>query len=126
MGASNFSHEATGTTAADAFRTAVEEARAEYGDRGYTGSIAEKTSFELMKTDSVNRLVYDLRHYAMLITDDPSWNTAEENAKLKETEAQYAPGFFRKVAKLHEDKWGPAIALQLDTNRFLFIGLASS
>jgi len=49
MGGTTFSHSAKGKTAQEAFQNAVEEARWEYGNSGYTGSIAEKHSFVMIK-----------------------------------------------------------------------------
>lgn len=48
MGASEFAIESKGKTAAEAFRTATEEARWECGNAGYTGTIAEKSKFKMV------------------------------------------------------------------------------
>lgn len=45
MGATSFTTSAKGKTAKEAFRTAVTQAKYDYGNSGYTGSIAEKDSF---------------------------------------------------------------------------------
>ena len=50
MGASEFEVTITATTAKEAFRLAVEDARYEHGNGGYTGTIAEKDSFLLIDT----------------------------------------------------------------------------
>ena len=46
MGAERFRTEAKGKTAQVAFQDAVEKAQYEHGHAGYTGTIAEKLSFE--------------------------------------------------------------------------------
>lgn len=45
MGADNFENEVWGKTAEEAFAKVVERAEWNYGHAGYTGTIAEKTSF---------------------------------------------------------------------------------
>jgi hypothetical protein len=52
MGAEYFSEVVEGNTAKEAFNNAVEEAQFEYGHGGYSGTIAEKTSFTMAR-DSV-------------------------------------------------------------------------
>jgi len=49
MGATEFYARADGETAELAFAEAVERAREESGGRGYTGTIAEKSSFRLVR-----------------------------------------------------------------------------
>ena len=48
MGAVNFYQVAVGKSAKDAFRNAVEQAQYDYGHSGYTGTIAEKSSFKMI------------------------------------------------------------------------------
>jgi hypothetical protein len=47
MGGEQFEEVCFGKTAEEAFRTAVEQAAYEFGHAGYTGTIAEKTDFNL-------------------------------------------------------------------------------
>jgi hypothetical protein len=49
MGATTFTCEVEGNTASQAFRAAKEQAQYEYGHDGYTGTIAEKSSFIMME-----------------------------------------------------------------------------
>lgn len=51
MGASQFTATASGPSAGEAFRDAVDLAKYEYGHGGYTGTIAEKDSFVLVSTE---------------------------------------------------------------------------
>lgn len=69
MGTSEFTITAYGKTPEEAFRTAVAEAQDEYGNRGYTGTIAEKDSFVIIKVPAGT----DPRTYAskLLNFDDP-------------------------------------------------------
>jgi hypothetical protein len=48
MGATSFVTRAAGSSAQAAFASSVEQAQCEHGDCGYTGTIAEKTSFVLV------------------------------------------------------------------------------
>jgi len=48
MGACFFTAEAKGANAREAFNSAVDSARWENGNGGYTGTIAEKTNFVLL------------------------------------------------------------------------------
>jgi hypothetical protein len=52
MGASEFITTATGRTAEEAFRAAREDALYEYGHRGYTGSVAEKSHFVMIAPEA--------------------------------------------------------------------------
>jgi hypothetical protein len=54
MGGSDFYTYGTGTTAKEAFKSAVSEAQYEYGHRGYTGSLAEKESFIMIPAGSAS------------------------------------------------------------------------
>lgn len=51
MGAEEFNVISSGKNAQEAFNKAVEQAQYDYGHRGYTGTIAEKDSFIMIKPD---------------------------------------------------------------------------
>lgn len=96
MGAESFFHRARGATAKEAFRNAVNQAAYNHGHSGYTGTIAEKSSFVMIAVPSgenplgyAQELVYD---------GDP------------------------RV----DNKWGPAGCIALGKDEFLFFGWASS
>lgn len=96
MGAEVFFHESKGETVQEAFTSAVEEAKYDYGHSGYTGTIAEKQEFVLIDLPvgaNPHKFANDL-----LDVDD----------------------------KRIDDKWGPAGAIQMEPNRWLFFGWASS
>jgi hypothetical protein len=50
MGAENFRVHYVSDSAVNAFNSAVQEAKYDYGHRGYTGTIAEKSSFRMAST----------------------------------------------------------------------------
>jgi hypothetical protein len=96
MGAESFYTEAKGKTAKDAFRVAVEEAAYYHGHGGYTGTIAEKSSFEEIR-----------------VPDD------------KDPE-DYARELMDACDPRVDDKWGPAGCVKLKPGEYLFFGWASS
>jgi hypothetical protein len=49
MGAEFFTHKSNGKTAQEAFEAAVKKAQYDHGHRGYSGTIAEKSSFTMIK-----------------------------------------------------------------------------
>lgn len=51
MGANTFLTEARGSTAQEAFDSAVAAAQYDHGHSGYTGTIAEKSSFKVVTGD---------------------------------------------------------------------------
>jgi len=88
MGAMDFSVGATGSTPEEAFRSAVEEALYRYGHDGYTGSIAEKSSFEMVRAEPGETASATVRR---LIEDNDKWGpayalelTEENNPKMRE------------------------------------------
>ena len=100
MGADSFCVTEQGKTAAEAFRLAVELAEQSYGCCGYTGSIAEKSSFVLIKVDGCPETF--LREF----------HDCPEN--------------FPRFIKRYEDKFGPALCVKSGEGSWTFFGLASS
>lgn len=97
MGACDFFTISDGATAKEAFCRAVEEAQYEYGHGGYTGTIAEKTSFKMVSV--------------------PAGEDPIEYAEKLMYEDDYAQAM---------DKWGPACCVKLSNKKYLFFGSASS
>lgn len=99
MGAETFTTTANGKTASEAFEKARQEAMEHYGNQGYTGSIAEKSSFVKISTTESDEFdtVYDFADH-LIDTDD----------------------------KRISDKWGPAGCIDCGGGDFLFFGWASS
>lgn len=95
-GGTDFATFAQGSSAQEAFNNARAEAKQMYGDDGYTGSIAEKDSFEMASRTPMT----------------------EEEAK----EFIWGGNGFGKF----DDKWGPAGCIELDTGGFVFFGIAST
>ena len=101
MGAARFDQFQAGNDAKKAFADAREHAFYEYGHRGYTGSLAEKDSFELRN----GGFALPMKEYESFADKD-----------LKEND---------------HNKWGPAWAVKVKaddsemTIGFLFYGYAS-
>ena len=96
MGADVFMITATGVSARDAFVNAREEALYEYGHRGYTGTIAEKDSFNVI--------------------------ALKEGLKPYEYADELIDGGDPRI----DNKWGPAGCFDLGGGRYFFFGWASS
>tara|TARA_R110002020_G_scaffold38397_2_gene115470 strand:+ start:406 stop:687 length:282 start_codon:yes stop_codon:yes gene_type:complete len=73
MGAVDFTHVAKGNTASEAFDSAVQEASYNYGHAGYTGTIAEKSGFE-MKTVPEGETIEDFINRTL--EDNDKWGNA--------------------------------------------------
>lgn len=97
MGACDFQVIATGTTAQKAFESAVETARMEYGNGGYTGTIAEKNFFKMAQVPQGMTVQEALTTWA---GDPYHW--------------------------AYTDKWGPAGCIYIGGGEFIFFGSASS
>ncbi len=115
MGAESFYTRSRSRTVEEAFQKAVEKAQYDHGHRGYTGTIAEKTSFKLVADEPLNEeKIRDLYEEV---------NSSEEESLT---------GAAREVARVFFDKWGPACAVEVagsesgGTRLFVFFGLASS
>lgn len=151
MGATNFHCEANGATISDAFRQAIENARWEYGHRGYTGSIAEKMGFTEFRIP-LERLpeLPDKGHrnqsFAMRVdgamcflceySDDADIDEAlsediqSEWSKQAQADARAlreAMGRkeFRRMMDIWYEKWGNAVGFRIDEGMYGFCGTAS-
>lgn len=95
MGGTTFGCKARGKTAREAFQQARAKALYDHGHAGYTGTIAEKHAFTLIKVPSDT----DPITYANDLMDDGDPRV--------------------------DDKWGPAGCLDLGNGEFYFFGWAS-
>ena len=104
MGADTFFHVGKGKTVKEAFSNAVEEARYDHGHGGYTGTIAEKSSYVEIQ------IPIDFQK------DEPN----------RERAISYADHLINNDDPRIDDKWGPAGAIKLNENSWIFVGWASS
>ena len=106
MGATEFDVTATGKNAQEAFDRAVDRAHYEVGHKGYSGTIAEKSTFKMFSVPdgmSVGEFVM---------------------AVMEEDDDHDEPGVCQAV-RCYQDKWGPACCIFLDDyNTYEFFGLA--
>lgn len=98
MGANTFIVTSSGKTAREAFQAATAQARHEYGHRGYTGTIAEKHDFVIINDTAM--AFSEAQRFANKLIDNED----------------------RRI----DDKWGPAGAIRLDSDEWLFFGWASA
>ena len=95
MGAQPFRCVADGESPKEAFKEAVKEAEYMHGAGGYTGTIAEKSSW-------------------ILIEPDPEMDPHEQAEEMIQNDH---PDI--------QSKWGAAGCLKLEENKYLFFGWAS-
>jgi hypothetical protein len=119
MGAVDFKALGFGKTAGQAFANARSEARAEYGNQPYTGSIAEKSEYKLSGANPV------------------AWDEALRRAKRYMAYRESDNGLVPVVPGPWHDKWGPALAIPVDPatypgdipvngwRPYIFVGVAS-
>lgn len=95
MGATNFrtTVEIENGSIADTFHKAVEQARHEYGHGGYTGTIAEKHGYKLIKT------LYDATDDELNKIEKAAFDAIEKDGCLIDDD------------DLPATKWGPAAAI---------------
>jgi len=95
MGSEVFFHQSKGKNAAEAFHNAYEEAVYDVGHQGYSGTIAEKETFILIKVPKGK---------------DP---------------VEYANKLINDSDERIDDKWGPAGCIKINKGEYLFFGWAS-
>lgn len=102
MSAQDFENRVKGKTADEAFWFAVEEALYDYGHSGYTGTIAEKHEFVMIKPKDGETPEACIERLQQI--DDDS--DTDGNPYM--------------------DKWGPSGCIDLGGGEFVFFGCASS
>jgi len=100
MGADTFMVTGHGEDPRTAFSAAVRGAQISYGDRGYTGSLAEKSSFIMIPKPRPDMTGREIADYADQLIDDGDPRV--------------------------DDKWGPAGCIDMGGGKYLFFGWASS
>lgn len=120
MGATTFSTIAAGKTAADAYRTAVDDARHWHGHGGYTGTIAEKSGWvEYTLPARVTAQKFMATVWNAL---DEIW--AAEGAAYRGEKPKPAKHLTQleqwlgkrdavRITEAANDKWGPAVVVRL-------------
>jgi hypothetical protein len=114
MGANGFDTIALGKTADEAFVNAVKDAQWEFGHGGYTGTIAEKhgiVEFMLPPRWTFDKWVKTLNEASMVWHTDN--DTRSRNAVALLASRCGGQGQAEFLVSLMNDKWGPAIAVEL-------------
>lgn len=106
MGACDFYQRAKGKTSKDAFSNAVSDAQYEHGHGGYTGTIAEKHDFVMIKI--------------------PAGVLAGMDGTMVEKAQAYAEQLIQNCDPRINNKWGPAGCIDCGDDEYLFFGWASS
>lgn len=115
MGACEFEDIGFGRTAQEAFADAVRQARYEYGHGGYTGTIAEKSSFVEFTTVkgsryNTDRLMADIAAIAWTYEGDPTGPADAARARLAKA---FGAHQVDRIVETYDDKWGPAVAVEI-------------
>ena len=77
MGATNFYCKSKGATAQEAFAKAVKEYQWENGHAGYTGTIAEKTTFSMASSKSLSSQdAFELANSVLDLKYNDKWGPA--------------------------------------------------
>jgi hypothetical protein len=118
MSAIDFNCIYEGLTVGEAFRNGVQDAYYWHGHNGYTGTICEKPGYILLELDK--KLSVD---EAELISDELCKSYSVLTNELLELIGDNDKA--KLYADFYNDKWGNAIAMQLDDNRWYFCGIAS-
>ena len=119
MGAEVFQVKYSGKSADKAFIEAVQSAQYSYGHDGYTGTIAEKGSYQIIESpiDDVEAFIEAVEDYAC----------SQECIIDKKYEV-----IVKRASDIYDDKWGPALCIPLKEKAhngdpfYLFCGWASS
>jgi len=125
MGANVFYNIGKGKTAKEAFDTVVENALWNHGHGGYTGTIAEKhgyTEFKRpkgMREATVRKLLDELPDYHPAVG-------IKELAKLAKKYPKIPTYTLTNMVKVFDDKWGPAVCMEIKPRTYVFSGWASS
>ena len=129
MGADTFFTRSTGKNAKEAFSKAVQDAKHESGHGGYTGTIAEKSTFVMINDslDDVKRNILNKMKFAQG-TEMQSLELLHD--RFVEDDKSSVPELIANTLidlddQRISDKWGPAGCIKTETS-FLFFGLASS
>lgn len=131
MGACNFTTVARGKTAADAFDTAVRDARYDYGHAGYTGTIAEKSGyveFALPSGVTADDLEWAISIHLYIDegVDDDDEYVAKHRPTYEKVLAALGRSTFVRLYEIYDNKWGPAVAVRTAKDTWTFMGYASS
>ena len=124
MGADSFEAHGTGETIAQAFNQVVDNAQYEYGHGGYSGTIAEKSSYVLAGPPPDGFTLDDMPVMLMLWDGGANDRSDVELAFIEQHGATKA----QDLVGIYHDKWESAVAFNdpKDPHAWMFCGYASS
>jgi hypothetical protein len=145
MGATAFTDRASGKTADEAYRHAVDQALYWNGHGGYTGTIAEKDGFVIYDLPVLPPLDESyaalgrgwmsdpLQRYANALGSQPAYDTEDSVYPVIRQGARdrkflverLGERKFKEIADTYDEKWGPAVAIRLSDGEWGFMGYAS-
>lgn len=135
MGACDFMNVGCGKSAQEVFSQLRDDAAYEHGHGGYTGTIAEKSSFTMLPTPNTRLDIRDLTECAISNEDtytvwrklkegeaDPGWGSRTKYSNDGTTttfvpEKKKIPDSLKpwveRAARAADDKWGPAACVEI-------------
>ena len=131
MGATTFTNVGKGKDAGEAFDRLTQQAQWQHGHGGYTGTIAEKDSFvefarpKGMRRETVRRVVDALGGYVLPAPMRPSIRFGQDEKYRDAIRSAYPKMPISRMFDIYDDKWGPALCIELSKGEYIFAGFAS-
>ncbi len=113
MGAETFFVTSTGKNPYEAFDRVVTQARYDYGHAGYTGTIAEKSDFAMMKV-AVDSWRWEKipRYFDRVLAKTALGHSPKDKLPGEPIPEKYRAEI-RRLAETYDDKWGPAVGYEV-------------
>ena len=131
MGATTFFNIGKGATAQEAFDRLHQQALYQHGHGGYTGTIAEKSTYTLfqrpkgMRRATVIKAVQSLEQICPTGFSPECDHMHDDNPKPATIQAKFPKLPIYLMWEVFDRKFGPALAIQLRPGEYLFAGFAS-
>ena len=124
MGGTTFFTYGEGKTPEEAFRAARKKALYDHGHRGYTDTIAEKTSFVVI-SDTLEDVMQRLNQVRDSGEKDGLERLLKSMKRIKAPHVQVAEALLDLADPRVDDKRGPAGCIKLEGEKYLFFGWAA-
>ena len=131
MGATTFFNIGKGATAQEVFDRLHQQALYQHGHGGYTGTIAEKSTYTLfqrpkgMRRKTVIEAVQSLEQICPTGISEACDHMHDDNPKPSTIQAKFPKLPIYLMWEVFDRKFGPALAIQLRPGEYLFAGFAS-
>ena len=123
MGATVFHARQKGKNASHAFELAQEDAYWMYGHGGYSGTIAEKQGYKEYTRPTGMHEATALKLLDELV--DYGYDVDTQVTKLAKKYPKIPTHTLKDMIKVFDDKWGPAVCMEIKPHIYQFCGWAS-